>query len=133
MEVQIRFQTSCISSSQGRALAESLSKAINALTREPSSRVCNLEIISDEEKQELWTMNRAVPTTVERCVHDLFSEQADAQPKAPAICAWDGEMTYSELDRLSTRLAGQLIRLGVEPEHFVPLCFEKSMWQLSLC
>jgi non-ribosomal peptide synthetase component F len=61
-------------------------------------------------------------------VHDLFADQAAAQPESPAICAWDGELIYSELDALSTRLAGHLLSLGVKPDDVVPLCFEKSMW-----
>ncbi|KAI1521240.1 EntF Non-ribosomal peptide synthetase module, partial [Pyrenophora tritici-repentis] len=65
---------------------------------------------------------------VERCVHELFADQAKEQPQAPAICAWDGEMTYGELDELSSRLARHLVKVGVEVEDVVPLCFEKSMW-----
>ncbi|EUC39879.1 hypothetical protein COCMIDRAFT_41693 [Bipolaris oryzae ATCC 44560] len=76
----------------------------------------------------LWDWNRNIPPTTERCIHDLFTEQAKARPTAPAICAWDGEMTYGELDTLSSRLASHLVDLGVEPEVIVPLCFEKSMW-----
>ncbi|KAK1913072.1 hypothetical protein P3342_005008 [Pyrenophora teres f. teres] len=53
-----------------------------------------------------------------------------ARPNAPAIFAWDGELTYGELDALSTKLAGHLTQLGVKPEDVVPLCFEKSMWTL---
>ena len=69
-----------------------------------------------------------VVATSTRCVHDLFAEQAQARPDAPAICAWDGELTYGELDVLSTELAGHLVELGVKAEDMVPLCFEKSMW-----
>ncbi|CAE7003018.1 Cyclosporine synthetase [Pyrenophora teres f. teres] len=59
---------------------------------------------------------------------NLFAEQVLAQPNAPAICAWDGKMSYSVLDNLSTTLAGYLVKIGVKPEDVVPLCFEKSMW-----
>ncbi|THC87382.1 hypothetical protein EYZ11_013173 [Aspergillus tanneri] len=55
-------------------------------------------------------------------------ERTRQQPDAPAVCAWDGELTYKELDELSTRLAHHLVGLGVGPETIVPLCFEKSMW-----
>ncbi|KAH7016774.1 hypothetical protein EDB80DRAFT_563658, partial [Ilyonectria destructans] len=37
-------------------------------------------------------------------------------------------LTYNELDRLVTRLAYQLVDLGVAKDKLVPLCFEKSMW-----
>jgi non-ribosomal peptide synthetase component F len=39
-------------------------------------------------------------------------------------------MTYHELDDYSTRLAGHLVQIGIEPENIVPLCFEKSMWTI---
>jgi amino acid adenylation domain-containing protein len=81
-----------------------------------------------EDIQKIWRQNQAVPGGVERCIHDLFVEQAEARPDAPAICAWDGELTYGELDALSTKLAGHLVELGVKEEDMVPLCFEKSMW-----
>ena len=58
----------------------------------------------------------------------MIEERAQAQPSAPAVCAWDGELTYGELDQLATRLAGRLVDLGVGPDVLVPLCFEKSMW-----
>ncbi len=45
-----------------------------------------------------------------------------------AISAWDGEISYGVLNALASRLATQLISLGVGPDVIVPLCFEKSMW-----
>jgi non-ribosomal peptide synthetase component F len=37
-------------------------------------------------------------------------------------------MTYSELDDRSTKLASDLIELGVMAEQIMPLHFEKLMW-----
>ncbi|CAE7020751.1 Nonribosomal peptide synthetase 3 [Pyrenophora teres f. teres] len=91
-------------------------------------KVADIEITTPEDRQQLWVWNQNVPPAVERCIHDLFTEQAAARPDAPAICAWDGELTYGELDALSSKLAGHLVQLGVKAEDVVPLCFEKSMW-----
>ena len=61
--------------------------------------------------------------------HDLFSRRARQNPNAMALCAWDGEVTYIELDDLSTRLAQYLrAELKVGSGVMVLLCFEKSMW-----
>ncbi|PVI01698.1 acetyl-CoA synthetase-like protein, partial [Periconia macrospinosa] len=87
-----------------------------------------LQTDNDFNARKIWKWNSEVPPAVERCIHELFEEQANARPEAPAICAWDGEMTYGELDELSSRLAGHLVELGVQPEEVVPLCFEKSKW-----
>ncbi|KAF2463679.1 acetyl-CoA synthetase-like protein [Lindgomyces ingoldianus] len=95
---------------------------------QPDEKVADMDPLTPEERTELWAWNREMPAAVERCIHDLFAEQVREQPDAPAICSWDGEMTYGELDALSTRLASHLVGLGVKPEDIVPLCFEKSMW-----
>ncbi|CAN9330998.1 unnamed protein product [Alternaria alternata] len=91
-------------------------------------KVADIETTTPADRQQLWAWNEDVPPAVDRCVHDLFAEQAKEQPDAPAICAWDGELTYGELDALSDKLAGHLVQLGVKREDVVPLCFEKSMW-----
>ncbi|EFQ88845.1 hypothetical protein PTT_15093 [Pyrenophora teres f. teres 0-1] len=91
-------------------------------------KVADIETTTLEDRKQLWAWNQDVPPEAERCIHDLFTEQAASRPNSPAICAWDGELTYGELDALSSKLAGHLVQLGIKPEDMVPLCFEKSMW-----
>lgn len=71
---------------------------------------------------------QTVPVGVDRCVHDLIEERVYHQPQAPAVCSWDGELTYSLLHSLSSKLAHYLCTLGAGPENIVPFCFEKSLW-----
>ncbi|KAK1914244.1 hypothetical protein P3342_007490 [Pyrenophora teres f. teres] len=97
-------------------------------TADAEAGIASIDTLTPEDRQQLWEWNHDVPPAIERCIHDLFADQAKARPDAPAICAWDGDMTYGELDVLSGRLAGHLVELGVGPEDIVPLCFEKSMW-----
>ena len=70
--------------------------------------------------------NATVPEEVQRCVHDMIAGSA-AQESA-AMHAWDGILTYGELDELPTQLARYLSDVGFRPGVVVPLCFEKSMW-----
>ncbi|KAI9368043.1 hypothetical protein BJX61DRAFT_546918 [Aspergillus egyptiacus] len=74
------------------------------------------------------SQRRSFRDRVDACVHELILDQCQARPDAPAVCAWDGELTYGELDHLSARLAEYLTRRGVGPEIFVALYFEKSQW-----
>lgn len=50
------------------------------------------------------------------------------QPDRTAIHAWDGELTYSELETTSRRLAAHLLREGLQPEETVGVCMDKSRW-----
>ena len=77
---------------------------------------------------KIWALASTVPAAVEGIFHETLSQTVDDHPEAPAICAWDGQVTYSELDRLATKLAYQLVNLGLGSGSIVPLYFEKSMW-----
>ncbi|KAF7555549.1 hypothetical protein G7Z17_g2068 [Cylindrodendrum hubeiense] len=95
---------------------------------DPEKTLAGIEIISLDGLEQIWEWNHIAPARVDQCVHEMVQERAQSQPASPAVCAWDGELTYRELDELSTHLAGRLFELGVGPETLVPLCFEKSMW-----
>lgn len=62
------------------------------------------------------------------CLHDLVYASLKAEPQACAIEAWDGSLTYVQLDELSTRLAWRLRSFGIVPETAVCHMFDKSKW-----
>lgn len=95
---------------------------------DPSKRLADIEFMSPDDLETIWKWNGTLPAAVERCMHHIFQDQALSQPWAPAVDAWDGQLTYAELDQLSERLASRLVDLGVKPDVMIPLCFEKSMW-----
>ncbi|KAL3963506.1 hypothetical protein ACCO45_000510 [Purpureocillium lilacinum] len=86
----------------------------------------------DIEKVLGWTSDpSSTMQPWDSCVHDLVSQQARiGSLEKEAIYAWDGTMTYAELDQVSSQLAVHLRQLGVGPEDFVPICYEKSMWTI---
>jgi len=77
---------------------------------------------------QIWKWNAVVPETVHQCVHDTVLQQVEARPTAPAVCAWDGDLTYAQLGRLASGLAARLVASGVSRGAFVPVCSEKSLW-----
>lgn len=91
----------------------------------------NLELISAEDITTIASWQEMDDmTTVESTVHDVFGQQVALCPSSIAISGWDGEMTYLELDDLSTRLAKCLVSRGVKQGEVVPVCFEKSKWAI---
>lgn len=63
-------------------------------------------------------------------MHKIFSQCSAENPEALAVSAWDGELTYQELECLSSNLAAQMTGQGVRMETFVALCMEKSKWTI---
>jgi amino acid adenylation domain-containing protein/non-ribosomal peptide synthase protein (TIGR01720 family) len=115
---------------QATNIASTLKKVFNSILGVSTETLKELDTFSEVDNAQVCAWNSTQSETVHKCVHEVFVEEAHARPEAEAICAWDGNFTYGELDELSTRLAHQLIALGVSPEVIVPLCFEKSAWTI---
>jgi amino acid adenylation domain-containing protein len=88
----------------------------------------DIDIMTEQDLGTIWDWNRTVPVSIDKTVHSIIEGWAEKQPNAPAICAWDGEFTYGELDKYATKLARRLVNAGVGPRTLLPLCFEKSRW-----
>lgn len=88
-----------------------------------------LSIMSLEDSTLLQRWNGQSWPATDRCIHEMIQQSVLNQPSRPAICSWDGELTYSELENLSSRLASYLQNdLGCGSDSVVILCFEKSLW-----
>lgn len=105
---------------------ENLVEQFNSFDQDQT--VNDIQSLTPRDLQQIWQWNKSVPESVERLVHDMVLEQTLAQPDATAIHAWDGTLTYKELDTYATLLAAKLMRLGVKQDQLLPLCFHKSMW-----
>ncbi|KAJ5366706.1 hypothetical protein N7541_000647 [Penicillium brevicompactum] len=109
-----------------RALIEILNKTFSDL----SSPISTILELSDVDRSELWRWNKDLPPRADTCIQELISEQVRRNPTAQAICSWDGDLSYEEVERYSTSLAHHLVSLGVKIGQIVPLCFEKSRWTI---
>lgn len=129
VHMKVNFDSSVIEEAQVKRLTQQLEHILRQICSSGSKlKVSEIETASKEDVTDIWNWNSAVPETVNKCVHELISDTARRQPQAQAVCAWDGNWTYEELDRLSTKLAHYLVSLGVSSQHILPLLFEKSRW-----
>lgn len=101
---------------------------ISEIISQPSAPVGELALLDAASLEQIWKWNAVVPSAIDKCVHELIQDRARVQPGAIAVDAWDGKLTYGELDQLSTNVAMRLSSLGVKANAIVPLCFEKSLW-----
>jgi amino acid adenylation domain-containing protein len=102
--------------------------ATEASAHEPPRIVKDIEVISAADREELWRWNSNVPATVEESLHSLIHKRSQAAPDAEAVVAWDGRLTYAQLDQASSALAHDILARNDSSGSFVALCFEKSVW-----
>ncbi|MDQ6708676.1 MAG: non-ribosomal peptide synthetase [Acidobacteriota bacterium] len=65
--------------------------------------------------------------SVNRCIHDLFEEQAARTPESPALLTGNYTCTYRELNERANRLGNLLIRMGAGPDSMVAMSLERSI------
>lgn len=109
-------------------VADVLVKAVQEILKDPSRAVKDIDLFSSRDLEQLQVWNQPFPQKVDACVHDLVLEHAKVSPQGPALCSWDGDLNYQDLEDLSCRLASDLIDAGVRQETIVPVCFKKSLY-----
>lgn len=128
IHLEISFDSNVIDSAQMERIANQFEHVLRQICASTAQYIEDIDVVSLQDIKELWRWNGIVPPSVQECVHGLIGSTMKRQPQAPAICSWDGNLSYSELDELSICLASDLISVGVQPGDIIPLCFEKSMW-----
>ncbi|CBF87069.1 protein easA [Aspergillus nidulans FGSC A4] len=130
--IEAHFDERMISASQTNDLLSRFSHIVTQLVTNgrDQTQLKYLDLLSKDEARRLFQFNQGIPPVKQALVHELVSQHVSTNPYAPAVCAWDGDLTREELDRLANKLALYLTTLGVIPETMVALCFEKSKWAL---
>ncbi|KAJ3549416.1 hypothetical protein NM208_g510 [Fusarium decemcellulare] len=127
--VTASFDSRLIETSAVQHLLERLEYVLlNQLGGGPSKTLGDVQVATPEDLKIIWKWNKSVDEPVDMCIHEMMQRNALENPEGLAISAWDGELTYRQLDNLSARLATHLTKLNVSSEVMVPCCFEKSMW-----
>jgi amino acid adenylation domain-containing protein len=63
----------------------------------------------------------------DKCIHELFEDQAARTPDATAVVFQWQSLTYADLNQRAEQLADHLRKLGVGPETLVGVCVERSL------
>jgi amino acid adenylation domain-containing protein len=100
---------------------------LDGIAARPESRISDLPLLSpQDERRLLMEFNDTARDYPQKCVHELFTAQAESTPNAVAIVFRDEQFTYGELDTRSSRLASHLRGFGVGPDVPVGLYAERS-------
>jgi len=106
-----------------------LLRLLEGAAADPGRRLSDLPLLTETELHQLVRDSgggQPAPVSEERCIHELFAEQAARTPEAPSVVGEDGAWTYAELGRRVRRLARRLRTLGVAPDQPVLLRAERS-------
>jgi amino acid adenylation domain-containing protein len=123
------FDETLVSEDRVRVFALQFEHALSQLCSvADSTRICELELASQSDKTHFFDWNAVHHKPIMISVVELLDTQIKQTPRAVAIDAWDGTLSYESLDRTSSIFAAELVHMGVRPNTLVGHCFEKSSW-----
>ncbi|MDJ0620296.1 MAG: amino acid adenylation domain-containing protein [Calothrix sp. MO_192.B10] len=101
---------------------------LEGLVANPEQSISTLPLLTIAEQQQLlveWN-DTSAEYPQDKCIHQLFEEQAERTPEAVAVVFEGESLTYFELNQQANQLAHYLQELGVKPEVLVGICVERS-------
>jgi amino acid adenylation domain-containing protein len=105
-------------------------EAIVSIATNTSQPLELVSICSPHHHAQIAQFTKHVSPFNNTLLHDMCLQHAKTTPDAPAVASWDGDLTYAELDDLTSRLAHHLVEQGVRRGSFVVSCFAKSTWAI---
>lgn len=103
---------------------------LNTLFSDSDHPLSNFLSISQDELEEVWKWNTPMPPDLRTCMHEMVTDQAALNADKNAIEAWDGNLTYRQVEDYSTHLAKTLRLLDDSQNQIIPVLFEKSRWTI---
>ena len=105
---------------------------LESVVANPRQHVASLPMLSEAERHQIlveWNRTEA-DYPRDKCIHELFEEQAARTPNAIAVSFGQEQWSYVELNARANQVARYLQKLGVGPGMLVGLCMQRS---LELC
>ncbi|HWX21796.1 MAG TPA: amino acid adenylation domain-containing protein [Candidatus Binatia bacterium] len=101
---------------------------LESMAANPETRVGQLPMLTESERAQLlakWN-DTAAEFPRDKCIHQLFEEQARRTPDALAVEDGKTQLSYAGLNERADLLAAELRGLGVGPDVGVGVCLERS-------
>ncbi|KAM0205673.1 hypothetical protein ACHAQI_008962 [Fusarium lateritium] len=90
--------------------------------------VGDVDLVTEQDLAQLAIWNKTMPPARDTTVTADMAQWVEHDAMAPAVCAWDAELNYGELDKAADRMARLLTDMGIGANTVVPVCFDKSAW-----
>ncbi|MDQ1350460.1 MAG: hypothetical protein QG657_762 [Acidobacteriota bacterium] len=135
-EIELRFEysTRLFKEDTLKRFIRYFLRIVSTVTTNPAKKIGDIEIISDEEKEQLlYNFNNThVAFPGNKSLHQLFEEQVERIPDRIALVGADlrvcpVSLSYHQLNGQSNRLAALLIEKGVLTDNIVGIKIERSL------
>jgi amino acid adenylation domain-containing protein len=108
-------------------IAAHFQRLLSGVAETPVRPIRELDLLGASERHRLLVeWNDTGAHFPDRCIHEIFEQQAAAHPDEVAISDNGRLLTYADLNAQADGIARRLRRLGVGPEAHVGICLPRS-------
>ena len=125
---QLIFSTDLFRRETAERMVSHFEILLEGIAADADQSIAALPLLPEHEKHQLlveW-QGPVAEFPREKCVHQLFEEQAELAPEPAALEHGAERLSYGELNRRANQLAQHLRRVGVGPDTVVGICVERS-------
>ena len=112
-----------------KRLATHFEQLIIDILNQPEKQLCELEMLSDQEKQQLLKNGEGTTSAypLDTTIHELFEKQVELNPEKVALNFDGQQLTYYQLNQRANMLALTLRDKGIRPNEVVGVMVERSL------
>jgi amino acid adenylation domain-containing protein len=129
LSAEFHYDSALFAAADIKRLSEHFQALLENTVKNPEVAISQVDILSDRDRRQLLIdfnqTQKDYPKN--KCVHQLFEEQAERNPDSIAVVFESEQITYRELNDRANQLAHHLQNLGVEPEVVVGICLDRSL------
>ena len=124
-----KYNSGCLDPENIIRMQEQFLILLRSVIENSNQSIDSLPLLSEPEVNQIlieWNKKRA-DYPHNKCIHELFEEQAERAPDNTAVVFENEYMTYKELNTSANQLSYVLQYMGVGPEVMVGLYVERSL------
>lgn len=128
MYFEFEYATSLFKQATVERFSQYYLKILDQAVNDPDKRIADLELLTEEEKLNILYQfnNTQKDYPGDRCIHQLFEEQAKRTPDNIAIQGKEQRWTYRELNDKADHLAGKLYKEGIRANQVIGILAKRS-------
>jgi amino acid adenylation domain-containing protein len=125
-----KYSTDLFDAATIRRFGGQFSALLEGLIHDPQKQISAIPLLNEAEREHLiveWTSIQPVQPPNDRCIHELFQEQAQRNPEAIGLIVGEKRLTYAQLNSQANQFARYLRGFDVGSEVRVGLYLDRSV------
>ena len=129
LRLELQYDSLLLTPLEGARLAAQFERLLAGVAAKPESAIGALDIVGEDERRQLVIEFNATAGAYpkDKCLHQLFEEQAARTPDQVAVAFEGRQLSYHELNERANQLAAHLQAVGVGPEDLVAIYMERAL------